>query len=102
MNHFACRRRGGASGDPRPSSLLKKDKACNRSNRTSAHSRSGVSKPQSVAEKACKSSRSVARKEVVDGDFTTVQDTAETTLFFTSFGSEASTGQSLVARADSR
>jgi hypothetical protein len=30
MNHFACRRRGGASGDPRPSSLLKKDKACSR------------------------------------------------------------------------
>jgi hypothetical protein len=27
MNHFACRRRGGASGDPRPSSLLKKDQS---------------------------------------------------------------------------
>jgi 3-hydroxybutyrate dehydrogenase len=34
--------------------------------------------------------------ETVDGEFTTVQDVAEATLFFASFGSKALTGQSLV------
>ena len=34
--------------------------------------------------------------DTVDGEFTTVQDVAEATLFFASFGSKALTGQSLV------
>jgi 3-hydroxybutyrate dehydrogenase len=34
--------------------------------------------------------------ETVDGEFTTVEDVAEATLFFASFGSKALTGQSLV------
>lgn len=34
--------------------------------------------------------------QTVDGEFTTVQDVAEATLFFASFGSKALTGQSLV------
>jgi len=38
----------------------------------------------------------VMLKDTVDGEFTTVQDVAETALFFASFGSNALTGQSLV------
>jgi 3-hydroxybutyrate dehydrogenase len=40
--------------------------------------------------------KNVMLKETVDGEFTTVQDVAEATLFFASFGSNALTGQSLV------
>jgi 3-hydroxybutyrate dehydrogenase len=38
----------------------------------------------------------VMLKDTVDGEFTTVQDVAETALFFAGFGSNALTGQSLV------
>jgi 3-hydroxybutyrate dehydrogenase len=40
--------------------------------------------------------KKVMLKETVDGEFTTVQDVAETALFFASFDSNALTGQSLV------
>src|SRR4029453_16169383 len=40
--------------------------------------------------------RTVMLKETVDGEFTTVQDVAETALFLASFGSNALTGQSIV------
>jgi 3-hydroxybutyrate dehydrogenase len=40
--------------------------------------------------------KNIMLKETVDGEFTTVQDVAETALFFASFGSNALTGQSLV------
>ena len=40
--------------------------------------------------------RNVMLKETVDGEFTTVQDVAETALFFASFPSSALTGQSLI------
>ena len=40
--------------------------------------------------------KTVMLKDTVDGEFTTVQDVAETALFFASFGSNALTGQSLV------
>jgi 3-hydroxybutyrate dehydrogenase len=41
--------------------------------------------------------KKVMLKDTVDGEFTTVQDIAETALFFASFPSNALTGQSLVA-----
>jgi 3-hydroxybutyrate dehydrogenase len=41
--------------------------------------------------------RTVMLKETVDGEFTTVEDVAETALFLASFGSNALTGQSIVA-----
>jgi len=40
--------------------------------------------------------KNVMLKETVDGEFTTVQDVADTALFFASFGSNALTGQSLI------
>jgi 3-hydroxybutyrate dehydrogenase len=40
--------------------------------------------------------KNVMLKETVDGEFTTVEDVAETALFFASFDSNALTGQSLV------
>ena len=40
--------------------------------------------------------KNVMLKETVDGEFTTVQDVAETALFLASFGSNALTGQSIV------
>ena len=40
--------------------------------------------------------RNVMLKETVDGEFTTVDDVAETALFLASFGSNALTGQSIV------
>lgn len=40
--------------------------------------------------------KKIMLKETVDGEFTTVQDVAEATLFFASFGSNALTGQSMV------
>jgi 3-hydroxybutyrate dehydrogenase len=40
--------------------------------------------------------KTVMLKETVDGEFTTVEDVAETALFFASFPSNALTGQSLV------
>ena len=40
--------------------------------------------------------KTVMLKDTVDGEFTTVQDVAETALFFASFPSNALTGQSLV------
>jgi 3-hydroxybutyrate dehydrogenase len=40
--------------------------------------------------------KNVMLKETVDGEFTTIEDVAETALFFASFGSNALTGQSLV------
>jgi 3-hydroxybutyrate dehydrogenase len=40
--------------------------------------------------------RTVMLKETVDGDFTTVDDVAETALFLASFPSNALTGQSIV------
>jgi len=40
--------------------------------------------------------KNVMLKETVDGEFTTVDDVAQTALFFASFGSNALTGQSLV------
>ncbi len=40
--------------------------------------------------------KKVMLKETVDGEFTTVEDVAQTALFFASFGSNALTGQSLV------
>ena len=40
--------------------------------------------------------KNVMLKETVDGEFTTVEDVAETALFFASFASNALTGQSLV------
>ena len=41
--------------------------------------------------------RNVMLKDTVDGEFTTVDDIAQCALFFASFGSNALTGQSLVA-----
>ena len=40
--------------------------------------------------------KNVMLKDTVDGQFTTVEDVAETALFFATFGSNALTGQSLV------
>jgi 3-hydroxybutyrate dehydrogenase len=40
--------------------------------------------------------KNVMLKETVDGEFTTVDDVAETALFLASFGSNALTGQSIV------
>ena len=40
--------------------------------------------------------RNVMLKETVDGEFTTVEDVAQTALFLASFGSNALTGQSVV------
>jgi 3-hydroxybutyrate dehydrogenase len=40
--------------------------------------------------------KNVMLKETVDGEFTTVEDVAETALFLAGFGSNALTGQSLV------
>jgi 3-hydroxybutyrate dehydrogenase len=40
--------------------------------------------------------KTVMLKETVDGEFTTVEDVAETALFFASFPSNALTGQSVV------
>ena len=40
--------------------------------------------------------KNVMLKETVDGEFTTVQDVAETALFLASFPSNALTGQSIV------
>ena len=40
--------------------------------------------------------RNVMLKETVDGEFTTVEDVAQTALFLASFGSNALTGQSIV------
>jgi 3-hydroxybutyrate dehydrogenase len=40
--------------------------------------------------------KNVLLKETVDGEFTTVDDVAQTTLFLASFGSNALTGQSIV------
>jgi 3-hydroxybutyrate dehydrogenase len=40
--------------------------------------------------------RNVMLKETVDGEFTTVDDVAQTALFLASFGSNALTGQSVV------
>lgn len=40
--------------------------------------------------------RKVMLKETVDGEFTTVEDVAQSALFFAAFGSNALTGQSLV------
>ena len=40
--------------------------------------------------------KNVMLKDTVDGEFTTVEEVAETALFFASFGSNALTGQSLV------
>jgi 3-hydroxybutyrate dehydrogenase len=40
--------------------------------------------------------KNVMLKETVDGEFTTVEDVAETALFFAAFSSNALTGQSLV------
>jgi hypothetical protein len=47
MNHFACRRRGGASGDPRPSSLLKKRQSM-QSAEASSRERRGRLKPRAA------------------------------------------------------
>ena len=43
-----------------------------------------------------KESLALMLKETVDGEFTTVDDVAETALFLASFGSNALTGQSIV------
>lgn len=40
--------------------------------------------------------KNVMLKDTVDGEFTTVQDVAEATLFFAAFPTNALTGQSLV------
>jgi 3-hydroxybutyrate dehydrogenase len=40
--------------------------------------------------------KNVMLKETVDGDFTTIDDVAQTALFLASFGSNALTGQSVV------
>jgi 3-hydroxybutyrate dehydrogenase len=40
--------------------------------------------------------KTVMLKETVDGEFTTLEDVAETALFLASFGSNALTGQSIV------
>jgi 3-hydroxybutyrate dehydrogenase len=40
--------------------------------------------------------RNVMLKETVDGEFTTVEDVAQTALFLAGFGSNALTGQSIV------
>ncbi len=40
--------------------------------------------------------KKVMLKETVDGEFSTVEDVAETALFFAAFPSNALTGQSLV------
>lgn len=40
--------------------------------------------------------KTVMLKETVDGEFTTIEDVAETAVFFASFGSNALTGQSIV------
>jgi 3-hydroxybutyrate dehydrogenase len=40
--------------------------------------------------------KTVMLKETVDGEFTTVEDVAETAVFFAAFGSNALTGQSIV------
>ena len=48
----------------------------------------GISEPEVI--------RNIMLKETVDGEFTTVDDVAQTALFLASFGSNALTGQSLV------
>ncbi|HRK94737.1 MAG TPA: 3-hydroxybutyrate dehydrogenase [Rhodospirillales bacterium] len=40
--------------------------------------------------------KTVMLKETVDGEFTTIEDVAETAVFFATFGSNALTGQSIV------
>ena len=40
--------------------------------------------------------KNVMLKETVDGEFTTVEDVAETALFLAAFGSNALTGQSII------
>jgi len=40
--------------------------------------------------------KNVMLKETVDGEFTTVEDVAEATLFLAAFGSNALTGQSII------
>lgn len=40
--------------------------------------------------------KNVMLKETVDGEFTTIEDVAETAVFFAAFGSNALTGQSIV------
>jgi len=40
--------------------------------------------------------KNVMLKDTVDGEFTTVQDVAEATLFFAAFPTNALTGQSLI------
>jgi 3-hydroxybutyrate dehydrogenase len=40
--------------------------------------------------------KTVMLKETVDGEFTTIEDVAETAVFFAAFGSNALTGQSIV------
>jgi 3-hydroxybutyrate dehydrogenase len=40
--------------------------------------------------------KNVMLKETVDGEFTTIQDVAEATLFFAAFPNNALTGQSLI------
>ena len=40
--------------------------------------------------------KNVMLKETVDGDFTTIDDVAQTALFLASFGSNVLTGQSVV------
>jgi 3-hydroxybutyrate dehydrogenase len=40
--------------------------------------------------------KNVMLRETVDGEFTTVQDVAETALFFAAFETNALTGQSLI------
>jgi 3-hydroxybutyrate dehydrogenase len=40
--------------------------------------------------------KNVMLKNTVDGEFTTIEDVAQATLFFASFGSNALTGQSMV------
>ncbi|MEA2779026.1 MAG: 3-hydroxybutyrate dehydrogenase [Rhodospirillaceae bacterium] len=40
--------------------------------------------------------KKVMLKQTVDGEFTTVDDVAETALFLAAFGSNAPTGQSII------
>ena len=44
--------------------------------------------------------KNVMFKDTVDGEFTTVDDVAQTALFLASFGSNALTGQSIVVSHD--
>ena len=52
--------------------------------------------PEQAKELGISEHKHVMLNETVDGDFTTIDDVAQTALFLASFGSNALTGQSVV------